>query len=244
MGDRAMKKQDILQLAQKRKSSRMPFDENRAIAPDDLHIILEAAAYAPTAHNMQNFQIVVIDDKSLLSALSELDSPPVSPEFIQENLREVSFTEDELNRRKTGMLASQFPPAWFTPEARQGRIDAQPQHKLGEEVRKGPILLLVLYDPNRRAPGSEGDFLGIMSLGFMMENMWLAATAQDIGLRIISAFGDDPLASEVKKIIGIPSSLKIALGCRLGYPIGKGTVKARLHRDVQDFVFMNKYKDN
>ena len=233
-----MNEQELLQLMKQRKSSRIPFDGNRPINSGVLQTILEAATWAPTAHNMQNFEIVVVDDKSVLTKLSELKST-VSSVFIQENYRQLSFTEDELETRKTGILASQFPSVWLTPEAQQGKLN-QPASKLGEPVSTGPVLLLILYDPNRRAPASEGDFLGVMSLGFMLENLWLMATAQGVGLHIISAFGNEPLSSEVKELLNIPPALTIALGLRLGYP-KEDDHRLRVRRDIADFVRFNQY---
>ena len=53
---------DILKLIQQRQSTRVPYDPNRPVAKDDLRQIIEAARWAPTAHNMQNFGIIVVDD--------------------------------------------------------------------------------------------------------------------------------------------------------------------------------------
>ena len=233
-----MNAQELLQLIKERKSSRMPFDENRPIDAGVLQNILEAATWAPTAHNMQNFEIVVVDDKSVLKKLSELKSS-VSPVFLQENYPQLSFSEEELKKRKTGILANQFPPSWLSPEAQQGKLH-QPASGLGKMVSNGPVLLLILYDPNRRAPASEGDFLGIMSLGFMLENLWLMATAQGVKVHIVSAFGNEPLSSEVKKALGIPPELMITLGVRLGYT-AKEEHRLRVRRDIKDFVRGNHY---
>lgn len=49
---------------------------------------------------------------------------------------------------------------------------------------ESPVLLVVVYVPGKRAPASEGDFLGIISLGCAMENMWLTAESLGIGLHI------------------------------------------------------------
>ena len=234
-----MDAQVLLELIKQRKSSRGSFDENRPIDSAVLQNILEAATWSPTAHNMQNFEIVVVDDKSILTKLSGLESA-VSPVFIQENYRQLSFSDEELKERKTGILAGQFPPAWLTPEARQGKLP-ESVSKLGEQVRRGPVLLLILYNPSRRAPASEGDFLGVMSLGFMLENMWLMAAAQGVGFHIISPLGNQPLAGEIKKMLNIPDSLMLALGIRLGYPSGDDT-RLRVRRDVEDFVSRNKYE--
>lgn len=236
-----MNKQEILQLIKERKSTRA-FDETRAIEPDVLQNILEAAAHAPTGHNMQNFQIVVIDDKSVLSALGELETS-FTPAFIQWNYHEVSFSENELREKKTGMLASQFPPSWFTPEAREGKIDPnQLKGKLSGILGHSTTVVLVLFDPKRGGRNPSGDPNDIMSLGFMLENVWLMAHAQGVGVRIVSTFASESVENEVKKILGIPSSLKIAIGCCLGYPAGEDANNLRVCRDVEDFVFFNRYK--
>jgi len=235
-----MDTQDLLRLIKERKSSRELFDENRPIDPAVLQNILEAATWAPTAHNMQNFEIVVVDDKSILKQISELGSA-ISPVFLRENYPQLSFSEEELRQRKTGILGNQFPPAWLSEEAQAGKL-TPPPGKLGEPIRRGPVLLLIVYDPNRRAPASEGDFLGVMSLGFMLENVWLMAAAQGVGLHVISAFGNEPLSGEVKKLLNIPSELELTLGIHLGYPVGDDQ-GPRVRRDVEDFVSYNRYED-
>jgi len=234
-----MDAQALLELIKARKSSRGLFDENRPIDRDVLQNILEAARWAPTAHNMQNFEIVVVDDKSALTKLSELEST-VSPVFLKENYSQLSFSEEELRKRKTGILAAQFPPAWLSEEAQGGKL-TPPAGKLGESIRRGAVLLLILYDPSRRAPASEGDFLGVMSLGFMLENVWLMAEAQGIGLHVVSAFGNEPLSGKVKKLLGIPSGLELTLGIRLGYPVSEDN-RPHVRRDVEGFVSYNRYK--
>jgi len=234
-----MNAQELIQLIKERKSSRIPFDENRPVDPNTLQTVLEAATWAPTAHNMQNFEIIVVDDKSVLKKLSELKSS-VSPVFLQENYPQLSFSEEELKKRKTGILASQFPPSWLSPEAQQGKLH-QPASGLGKMVSNGPVLLLILYNPNHRAPASEGDFLGVMSLGFMLENLWLTATAQGLNVHIVSAFGNEPLANEVKNLLDIPSELMITLGIRLGYT-EKDERRLRVRREVKDFVSYNQYR--
>ena len=54
---------EILKVIQERQSARVPYDPNKQVEKDDLKKILEAAKWTPTAHNMQNFEIIVVDDK-------------------------------------------------------------------------------------------------------------------------------------------------------------------------------------
>ena len=50
-------------LMEQRHSSRMPFDPARGVTELELAGIVDAARWAPTAHNMQNFRLVVVDDR-------------------------------------------------------------------------------------------------------------------------------------------------------------------------------------
>ena len=101
-----------------------------------------------------------------------------------------------------------------------------------------PVLLFFVYDPSRRAPASEGDFLGIISLGCALENMWLEAESLGIGLQVVSSLSSDP---EVRRILGIPDDLVIALSCRLGYPVSEAPAQLRVRREVADFTHHNRF---
>jgi len=87
-----------------------------------------------------------------------------------------------------------------------------------------PVLLIVLHDSRKRAPASEGDVLGIISLGCMMENMWLMAQSLGIGLQIMSVFSGTSVEEEVKRMLAIPNYMKIAFAARLGYPLRQSTI--------------------
>jgi nitroreductase len=73
---------EILKIIQERHSSRAPFDKGQAPSKNDLMQILEAARWAPTAHNMQNFEIVVVDDKLQLERLGNIESR-ISEDFLR-----------------------------------------------------------------------------------------------------------------------------------------------------------------
>ncbi len=232
---------DLLKLIQERQSARRPFDAERPIPKPDLEQILEAARWTPTAHNMQNFEIIVVDDKKLLKSIAGIKSP-TSEEFIRENYQQLSFSEEELRRKKVGLLGTMFPASMRNPDARPDRKDAGESANFQDRmIPASSALLIVLYDPARRAPASEGDFLGIISLGCMMENMWLIASSLGIGFHIVSSISAAPVETEIKKLLKIPKNLMIAFSVRLGY--AAGPVKyLRVRRDIGNFVHYNSFE--
>lgn len=228
---------DMLTLIRDRHSTRGLFDPDRPVAAQELRQILDAARWSPSAHNMQNFEIVVVDDKKLLEAIGNIKYQ-ISDTFIEENYAQLSFSEEELLNKRTGILATWFPPALRDKHLKDGEKIIT---SLGQIVQTSSVLLIVLYDPAKRAPASEGDFLGIISLGCVMQSMWLAATDLGIGLHVISALGADPVQSQVKSLLHIPDHLRIAFACRLGYPLKMSGPHLRVRRDIDEIIHYNRF---
>jgi nitroreductase len=188
---------------------------------------------------MQNFEIVVVNDRQILEAIEAMERP-ISETFIRENYQQLSFSEEELLKKGTGLLATVFPPSWRNPDFRLDELGEEEIAAMRRPMPTNPVMLVVVYDPSRRAPASEGDFLGIVSLGCVMENMWLAAESMGIGLQIVSSLSS---GAEVKSILGIPDDLLIAFSCRLGYPVSEAAKYLRVRRDVKDFTHHNRFGD-
>ncbi len=231
---------EILKTIQDRHSSRVPFDRENPPSKEDLMQILEAARWAPTAHNMQNFEIIAVDDKRQLEDLGKIKSR-ISEDFLRENYQQLSFSEEELLQKKVGILGTMFPPSWRTPGDWRLVSRESEASILDQTIKGSPVLLIVTYDTRKRAPASIGDVLGFISLGCVMENMWLMAEKLGIGFQIMSVFSGDGVESEVKKILEIPEYQKIAYAIRLGYPISKPSKSLRVRRDIAEFAHHNRF---
>jgi nitroreductase len=232
---------EVLRLIQERQSTRTPFDPGRPVANKDLRQILEAGRWAPTPHNMQNFEIIVIDDKKLLKSLGNIRYP-ISNSFIEENYQNLSFSEEELLRKKVGLLGTFFPPALRTPGVKLDEATYEELRSLWRRaIEASPVLGVVVYNPKRGAPDSEGDFLGIIGLGCVLENMWLMAHSLGISFQVMSILNRDPAEKEVKRVLDIPEYLKIAFGFRLGFALFTPAKYPRVRREVEDFTHHNQF---
>ncbi|MDG6995620.1 MAG: nitroreductase family protein [Nitrososphaerota archaeon] len=229
----------ILKLVEKRQSSRGPFNPHRKVSMKNLTMIIEATRWAPTAHNMQNFEIFLVDDERLLKTIGNIQVR-ISETFLRENYNQMSFSKEELLRKKVGVLGTMFPPLWRDP-SKLHMLALSPPRPLSETIQGSPSILIVTYDPRKRAPASKGDFLGILSLGCVMENMWLVAQSLGIGFQVISVFSGKSVESKLKSVLRIPKYMKIAYAIRLGYPT-KPNRYLRVRLNTTTFVHHNVQK--
>jgi nitroreductase len=231
----------LLALIRRRHSSRGAFNPERKISDATLAKVLEAARWAPTPNNMQNFEIIVVDDARTLASIEQLPAE-MSEAYLKENYALLSTSEDELRARKIGTMASLYPRAWVDPEAWNPESVYRSQLTyLGKSFLQPSLLLVVLYDAGTRAPGSEGDTLGLMGLGCVMENMWLMAESLALGMHVLTVFSDSRVETEVARILKIAPPMKIAFACGLGYPIEPVVEGVRVRRDLRDFVHHNTF---
>lgn len=231
---------DVFETIKERKSVRVPFDPNRPISKENLKHVLEAARWAPTGHNMQNYEIMVVDDRAVLGRISSIKSC-VLEDFLRDNYGHLSFSEEELKHKKTGILSTGFPPDWVDP-AKFSQIARSPPIPISNSIRGSPTLLMVLYDPRKKAPALAVDIYGFIGLGCLMENIWLTAQALGISMQILSLSATVSVEEELKQLLDIPDPLKIAYTIRLGYPTIPAPAKdLRVRRDIGDFTHHNRY---
>ena len=102
----------------------------------------------------------------------------------------------------------------------------------------------MIYDSRKRAPASQGDVLGSISLGCVMQNMWLMAQSLGVNLQILSRFSEEPVEKEVKQILDIAEHMNIAYAIRLGYPVSAPAKYLRVRRNVEAFAHHNRYGNN
>jgi nitroreductase len=225
-------------LIETRHSSRVPFDPAWPVGDDELSRIVEAARWAPTAHNMQNFRLIAVDDPETLAALGRIRAS-VSPVFIAENYRQLSWSVDELERRGVGLLASAFPPSWWTADP--ARAPTGVSRLLSEMIAGAPMVLVVAFDASQRAPASEGDRLGMISLGCVLENMWLTAQALRLDLQVVSALAEPGAEPEIRQLLQIPPPWQIAFALRLGHATVRPTTP-RVRRSAKICVDRNRFR--
>ena len=155
----------------------------RPIPQDVLERLLAAAHAAPSVGFMQPWSFVLIRDMGVKQAAWEA--------FARANAEaEAMFAEEERSLYRSLKL---------------------------EGIRKAPLSICVTCDPDRAGPVVLGRThnarMDSFSTVCAIQNLWLAARAEGIGMGWVSIFHDD----DVRAILGIPRRIEIVAWLCLGY---------------------------
>jgi 5,6-dimethylbenzimidazole synthase len=168
-----------------RRDVRSHFISGRVIPNDVLLRILDAAHHAPSVGFSQPWNFILIKDKSIREQVKE--------SFLREHKKSVSMLDDDTQRQEKYTLL-----------------------KL-EGIMESSINICVTYDSTRFGPFVIGRTsiaeTGVYSVCCAIQNLWLAARAEGIGVGWVSILANEDL----QKILQIPKHVKpIAYLC-LGF---------------------------
>ncbi len=190
---------------------------NKSIEDKTIYNILKAAHHAPSVGYSQPWNFILIKDRD--TRLKVKDS------FLKERLKSIGLLEDDKERQEK-------------------------YHNLKlEGILESDLNICVTYDKDRFAPFVIGrmtiEEAGIYSVCCAIQNLWLAARVEDIGVGWVSILDNSDLSS----VINLPNSVKpIAYLC-LGH-VEKFNDMPDLEEDkwlkrmsLSDVIFFEKWDD-
>jgi len=181
----------------------------RPISPEILREILEAAGWAPSAHNAQPWRFIVLTDASLKQQLSKAMADVWVADMIKDGIR----CEARENQRKTSV--EQFTNA---PVLIVACLTMKDMLRYADESRQK----------------SERD-LAVQSLGAAIQNMLLAAHANGLSACWFCA----PIFCKetVRRVLKIPDDVEPQALITLGYPAEKPRAPSR--KPLEDHVYLD-----
>jgi nitroreductase len=224
-----------------RRSHRGTF-QDRAVEADDLEKLIEAARWTPSPFNVQPWELVFIQETEGKSALADLTERAViaqfkDAKFLDDNSRWMRLTEAEWQEQGDGVLLAEHvtlpKPLQDAPEkllqgllknaksfTLLGHLGAGkiPAKEIALQVREAPLLMLITMNCKRYPPGEGGTRWMWLSMGMLIQNVLLAATALGIGVQFVSP----PLEraadrEQVRQLFNIPTSHEVITLLRIGY---------------------------
>ena len=247
-----------------RRSHRGTF-QSRAIDAADLEKLIEAARWTPSPFNVQPWEFVLIQEAEGKAALADVTARAIveqfkDAKFLDDNSRWMRLTETDLKKLGDGVLLTDHVtlPKLFQEAPDKllegllknakaftllGHLGAGkiPAKEIAAQVREAPLLMLVTMNCKRYPPGDGGTRWMWLSMGMLIQNLLLAATALNIGVQFVSA----PLErhterEQVRQLFNIPTSHEVITLLRMGYIEENSGDSARLQ--PSEFVHFEKMR--
>ena len=224
-----------------RRSHRGTF-QDRAIDAADLEKLIDAARWTPSPFNVQPWELVLIQGAEGKAALADVTARAIveqfkDAKFLDDNSRWMRLTETDLKELGDGVLLTDHvtlpkllqdaPDKLLEGMLKNakaftllGNLGAGkiPAKEIATQVREAPLLMLVTMNCKRYPPGDSGTRWMWLSMGMLIQNVLLAATALNIGVQFVSAPLEHPADRErVRQLFNISTSHEVITLLRMGY---------------------------
>ena len=237
---------DFEELVKLRRSSRWMF-KNKQIPDSDLKKIFEAARFAPTPHNSQAFEIILVKDKNVIKQISEVGFR-LNEKYVNEHFYWVRYSDKELEEKRDGVPIDALPKFVMDLKDNSELIKSDEFWEKAMSLwslllQNSSVLLFILYNKSRPGVGPLKHLWGIITIGGIMQNIWLAANNLGISVHLISGQLMVPESvKKMKKILKIPDkNYRIMIIFRLGYEKKLGRYGTKYRREIRDFVHLNQF---
>lgn len=239
----------FLQLVKARRTIRSSF-LSKPVSSDDIKFVLEAARWAPSGHNAQPWEFIVVEEEELKVEISE-STMQVYEELMSDEakLRKTFgsyYKWFHLDPSKGDGLYTDKPTVYvkdtYTPSELESLRDRAEDYC--KSIRESPMLLITLLDKGKPPPNISGGLISLVSMGAALQNIRLAATARGIGCQDLARPIDTPEGKKrLKQILGVPEEFMIVSVFRMGYidPEATHAYKSGFRRPLETLIHLNKF---
>lgn len=224
---------DLYEAIRKRHTTNGAFAD-RPVAPEHKRLILELAARAPSHFNSQPWRFIVVEDAERRQALAEIAGTSMRQlmeegrfwqqyrKFFRLSAEEVEATKDGIHFDNVPAVLKPFTKYLFTDRGTQVMNTFQVPRVLGNDARKlvsgSPMLLGLALSREMYVPGELTGLYTLISLGAVVQTIWLAATSVGMGMQFVSTPQEIPAQwALVGAMLGVPGDFELMLLLRLGY---------------------------
>lgn len=224
---------DVFEAIRKRHTTNGAF-ASTPIAPEHTRTILELAARAPSHFNSQPWRFVVVEDQARRQALGEIAGGSMRQlmedgRFWQQYRKFFRLTDDEVAASKDGIHFDHMPAVLkpfakylFTDRGVKLMNHLQVPRVLGNDARGlvagSPLLLGIALSRAVYVPDQLTGLYTMISLGAVVQTIWLAATSLGIGMQFVSTPQEiPPQWALISAMLGVPEDFELMLLLRLGY---------------------------
>ena len=224
---------DLYDAIRKRHTTNGAF-ANRPVDPEHKRLILELAARSPSHFNSQPWRFVVVEDAERRQARADVAGLSMRQlmtegrfwqqyrKFFRLTAEEAEATRDGIHFDNMPQVLKPFAKYLFTERGAQMMNSFQVPRVLGNDARKlvagSPMLLGIALSREMYKPEELTGLYTLISLGAVIQTIWLTATSVGLGMQFVSTPQEIPEQwALVSAMLGVPDDFELMALFRLGY---------------------------
>lgn len=224
---------DLFEAIRRRHTTNGAFAD-RPIDPQHKRAIFELAARAPSHFNSQPWRFVVVEDLERRRALGRVAGESMRDlmedgrfflqyrQFFRLTPEEAAATKDGIHIDNIPGVLRPFAKYVFSERGVSMMRTFRVPSVLGNDARKlvesSPMLLGLALSREVYKPGELTGLYTLISLGAVVQTIWLTATSLGMGMQFVSTPQEIPENwALISTMLGVPENFELMLLLRLGY---------------------------
>ncbi len=224
---------DLFEAIVNRKTANSRFTDKK-VSDEHIELLIKMSSHCPSHFNSQPWRFIAITDEKIIGSIAKIAGDSMvelmdDGRFWKQYRKYFRFSEEEMEKTKDGIHIDHL-PAVLKPFVRTifsetgGKVMAKFKvpRILGSDEEKlvasSPLLFVICLTKDEYKKEELSGFYSVISMGAVIQTLWLVTTAIGMGMQFISTPGEIPEKwNEISGILSIPDDYEMCAIFRMGY---------------------------
>lgn len=253
---------DLFEAIVNRKTANSAFADKK-VSDEHIELLIKMASHSPSHFNSQPWRFIAVTDENIIGSIAKIAGDSMvqlmeDGRFWKQYRKYFRFSEEEIEKTKDGIHIDHVPMV-LKPFVKQifsetgGKVMAKfkiPRILGNDEeklVAKSPMLFIISLTKDEYKPNELSGFYSTISMGAVIQTLWLVTTAIGMGMQFISTPGEIPENwKAITGMLNIPDTHEMCAIFRMGYidsNMKRPTIdwKSSQRKGVSELAFKDKW---
>lgn len=246
----------------KRRTTNTKFAD-RKVTKEHIELLIRMGACAPSHFNSQPWRFIVVEDRDTIKKIGKIAGDAMV-QLMEEGIfwkkyeKYFRLTREEIENSRDGIHIDHMPKV-LRPFAKQimsekgGKLLSKLKIPkiLGKDeeelVGSSPVLFVILLNKEEYKPDELSGFYSAISIGAVIQNLWLTTTDIGMGMQFVSTPGEiREKWKEISEMLDIPDDHEMAAIFRMGYKdegVKRPTIdwKSDQRKNIEKLAFKDRW---
>lgn len=224
---------DLFEAIINRRTTNTAFADKK-VSKEHKELLVKMASHSPSHFNSQPWRFILTENQEIINSIAKIAGDSMvklmdDGRFWKQYRKYFRFSKEEIEKSKDGIHIDHL-PVFLKPFAKSifseaggkiiskfkvSRILGNDEEKL---VATSPLLFTILLTKDEYKKEELSGFYSVISMGAVIQTLWLCTTAIGMGMQFISTPGEIPENwKEISGLLKVPEDYEMMAIFRMGY---------------------------